>query len=69
MRGVAHNRWTRDGSRDELGTYRKQRILLVEIGTTGRGRFGLAVALDLHAPNLSRVDAGGSHAPKPRAGG
>src|SRR6266581_650441 len=29
----------------------------VGIGPTGRGRFGLAVALDLHAPHLSRVDA------------
>ena len=27
------------------------------IGSTGRGGFGLAVALDLHAPNLSRVNA------------
>jgi len=26
-------------------------------GPTGHGGFGLAVALDLHAPNLSRVDA------------
>jgi len=26
----------------------------VGIGPTGRGGFGLAVALDLHAPNLSR---------------
>ena len=29
----------------------------VAIGPTGRSGFGLAVALDLHAPNLSRVDA------------
>jgi Ohr subfamily peroxiredoxin len=29
----------------------------VGIGPTGGGGFGLAVALDLHAPNLSRVDA------------
>jgi len=29
----------------------------VGIGPTGRGGCGLAVALDLHAPNLSRVDA------------
>jgi len=29
----------------------------VGIGPTGRGGFGLPVALDLHAPNLSRVDA------------
>jgi len=29
----------------------------VGIGPTGRGGFGLAVALDLHAPNLSRVYA------------
>jgi lipoyl-dependent peroxiredoxin len=29
----------------------------VGIGPTGRGGFGLAVALDLHAPNLPRVDA------------
>ena len=29
----------------------------VGIGPTGRGGFGLAVTLDLHAPNLSRVDA------------
>jgi Ohr subfamily peroxiredoxin len=29
----------------------------VGIGSTGRGGFALAVALDLHAPNLSRVDA------------
>ena len=29
----------------------------MRIGPTGRGGFGLAVALDLHAPNLSRVDA------------
>jgi Ohr subfamily peroxiredoxin len=29
----------------------------VGIGSTGRGGFGLAVALDLHAPNLSRADA------------
>jgi Ohr subfamily peroxiredoxin len=29
----------------------------VGIGPTGHGGFGLAVALDLHAPNLSRVDA------------
>ena len=29
----------------------------VRIGPTGRGGFGLAVALDLHAPNVSRVDA------------
>ena len=29
----------------------------VGIGHTGRGGFGLAVALDLHAPNLSRADA------------
>ena len=29
----------------------------VGIGPTGRGGFGLAVALDLHAPHLSRVDA------------
>jgi osmotically inducible protein OsmC len=28
----------------------------VGIGPTGRGGFGLAVALDLHAPNLSRGD-------------
>ena len=31
----------------------------VGIGPTGRGGFGLAVALDLHAPKLSRVDAEG----------
>jgi len=29
----------------------------VGIGPTGRGGFGLEVALDLHAPNLSRADA------------
>ena len=29
----------------------------VGIGPTGHGGFGLAVDLDLHAPNLSRVDA------------
>jgi osmotically inducible protein OsmC len=29
----------------------------VGIGPTGRGGFGLAVVLDLHAPGLSRVDA------------
>jgi len=29
----------------------------VGLGPTGRGGFGLAVSLDLHAPNLSRVDA------------
>jgi len=29
----------------------------VGIGPTGHGGFGLAVALDLHAPNLSRIDA------------
>jgi len=29
----------------------------VGIGPTGRGGCGLAVALDLHAPHLSRVDA------------
>jgi Ohr subfamily peroxiredoxin len=29
----------------------------VGIGPTGRGGFGLVVALDLHAPRLSRVDA------------
>jgi Ohr subfamily peroxiredoxin len=29
----------------------------VGIGPTGHGGFGLAVTLDLHAPNLSRVDA------------
>jgi len=29
----------------------------VGIGPTGRGGFGLAVTLDLHAPNLPRVDA------------
>jgi len=29
----------------------------VGIGPTGRGGFGLAVALDLHAPDLSRLDA------------
>ena len=29
----------------------------VGIGPTGRGGYGLAVALDLHAPNLSRVEA------------
>ncbi len=29
----------------------------VGLGPTGRGGFGLAVTLDLHAPNLSRVDA------------
>ncbi len=29
----------------------------VGIGPTGHGGFGLAVALDLHAPNLSRADA------------
>src|SRR5882724_4786472 len=29
----------------------------VGIGPTGRGGFGLAVSLDLHGPNLSRVDA------------
>src|SRR5437879_11696990 len=29
----------------------------VAIGPTGRGGFVLAVALDLHAPHLSRVDA------------
>ncbi len=29
----------------------------VGIGPTGHGGFGLAVALDLHAPKLSRVDA------------
>lgn len=29
----------------------------VGIGPTGRGGFGLAVALDLHAPNVSRVEA------------
>jgi hypothetical protein len=42
MRGAARNRWTRDSSGDELGADRKQRILLVEIGPTGRGGFGLA---------------------------
>jgi osmotically inducible protein OsmC len=30
----------------------------VGIGPTGHGGFGLAVALDLHAPQLSRADAG-----------
>ena len=30
----------------------------VGIGPTGHGGFGLAVALDLHAPHLSRADAG-----------
>jgi len=29
----------------------------VGIGPTGHGGFGLEVALDLHAPNLSRADA------------
>jgi organic hydroperoxide reductase OsmC/OhrA len=29
----------------------------VAIGPTDRGAFGLTVALDLHAPHLSRVDA------------
>jgi Ohr subfamily peroxiredoxin len=29
----------------------------VGLGPTGYGGWGLAVALDLHAPNLSRVDA------------
>jgi osmotically inducible protein OsmC len=29
----------------------------VGIGPTGHGGFGLAVTLDLHAPNVSRVDA------------
>ncbi len=29
----------------------------VGLGPTGHGGFGLAVSLDLHAPNLSRVDA------------
>jgi lipoyl-dependent peroxiredoxin len=29
----------------------------VGIGPTGRGAYGLAVVLDLHAPNVSRVDA------------
>ena len=29
------------------------------IGPTGRGGFGLAVALNRHAPNLSSVDAEG----------
>lgn len=29
----------------------------VGIGPTGHGGFGLAVTLDLHAPNLSRVNA------------
>jgi len=29
----------------------------VGIGPTGHGGFGLTVALDLHAPRLSRVDA------------
>ena len=29
----------------------------VGLGPTGRSGFGLAVVLDLHAPNLSRVDA------------
>jgi len=29
----------------------------VGLGPTGRGGFGLAVSLDLHAPHLSRVDA------------
>jgi organic hydroperoxide reductase OsmC/OhrA len=29
----------------------------VGIGPTGHGGFGLEVALDLHAPNLSRVEA------------
>jgi len=29
----------------------------VGLGPTGRGGFGLAVSLDLHAQNLSRVDA------------
>jgi len=29
----------------------------VGIGATGHGGFGLAVALDLHAPNISRVEA------------
>jgi len=29
----------------------------VGLGPTGHGGWGLAVALDLHAPNLSRVDA------------
>jgi len=29
----------------------------VGIGPTGHGGFGLVVALDLHAPNLSRADA------------
>ena len=31
----------------------------VGIGPTGRGGFGLSVSLDLHAPNVSRVDAEG----------
>ena len=38
----------------------------VGIGPTGRGGFGLTVALDIHAPNLSRV-CRGPHAPSPRA--
>jgi len=29
----------------------------VGLGPTGRGGFGFAVALDLHAPNVSRADA------------
>ena len=29
----------------------------VGLGPTGRGGFGLAVGLDLHAPNVSRVEA------------
>src|SRR2546422_8747792 len=36
---------------------RKIALSSVGIGPTGRGGFGLTVALDLHAPHLSRADA------------
>jgi Ohr subfamily peroxiredoxin len=32
-------------------------VARVGIGPTGRGRFGLTVTLDLHAPHLARADA------------
>jgi osmotically inducible protein OsmC len=35
-----------------------QSLPQVGIGPTGHGGFGLTVALDLHAPHLSRADAG-----------
>jgi osmotically inducible protein OsmC len=42
----------------KLDTTDSQMTAKVAIGPTGHGGFGLAVSLDLHAPALSREDAG-----------